>query len=165
MASCSTTYAGTTQMDRLRRLRWRRRSSVRRAPSVTAWDGLPPGSKSGRPTIVRVGSASHDWQLCADAGTLAGTRASSGHRSSLHVVARAETHAEGDLGQLLVVDEVASLLRISRSGLYRLMREGELVPVKLGHRTLFEPREVERFIASCKTPMTSARTPSDRSRQ
>lgn len=80
-------------------------------------------------------------------------------------MARAETHTEGDLDRLLVVDEVASLLRISRSGLYRLMREGELVPVKLGHRTLFEPREVERFIARCKTPMISPRTNSDGSTQ
>lgn len=69
------------------------------------------------------------------------------------------------MDRLLAVNEVASILRISRSGLYRLMREGLLVPVKLGHRTLFEPREVERFIASCKTPMTRPQTKAERSTQ
>jgi excisionase family DNA binding protein len=49
---------------------------------------------------------------------------------------------------LLSIDEVAQLLRISESGVYRLARSGELPRVKVGSRTLFEPHEIRRFIAS-----------------
>ena len=49
---------------------------------------------------------------------------------------------------LLSLDEVAQLLRISESGVYRLVRSGELPRVKVGKRTLFEPHEIRRFIAS-----------------
>jgi excisionase family DNA binding protein len=49
---------------------------------------------------------------------------------------------------LLSLDEVAQLLRISESGVYRLVRSGELPRVKVGNRTLFEPHEIRRFIAS-----------------
>jgi excisionase family DNA binding protein len=49
---------------------------------------------------------------------------------------------------LLSIDEVAQLLRISESGVYRLVRSGELPRVKVGSRTLFEPHEIRRFIAS-----------------
>lgn len=49
---------------------------------------------------------------------------------------------------LLSLDEVAQVLRISESGVYRLVRSGDLPRVKVGNRTLFEPREIRRFIAS-----------------
>src|SRR3954454_16319886 len=49
---------------------------------------------------------------------------------------------------LLSLDEVAQLLRISESGVYRLVRSGELPRVKVGKRTLFEPHEIRCFIAS-----------------
>lgn len=49
---------------------------------------------------------------------------------------------------LLSLDEVARLLCISESGVYRLVRSGELPRVKVGKRTLFEPHEIRRFIAS-----------------
>ena len=49
---------------------------------------------------------------------------------------------------LLSLDEVAHLLRISESGVYRLVRSGELPRVKVGKRTRFEPDEIRRFIAS-----------------
>ena len=48
---------------------------------------------------------------------------------------------------LLSLDEVVDLLRISESGVYRLVRSGELPRVKVGNRTLFEPDEIRRFIA------------------
>lgn len=48
---------------------------------------------------------------------------------------------------LLSVYEVAQLLRISESGVYRLVRSGELPRVKVGKRTLFEPDEIRRFIS------------------
>jgi excisionase family DNA binding protein len=55
---------------------------------------------------------------------------------------------------LLSLDEVAELLRISESGVYRLVRSGELPRVKVGQRTLFEPREIRRFIASRRDSAT-----------
>ena len=48
---------------------------------------------------------------------------------------------------LLSLDEVSRLLRISESGIYRLVRSGALPRVKVGNRTLFEPAEIRRFIA------------------
>ena len=49
---------------------------------------------------------------------------------------------------LVSLDEVSRLLRISESGVYRLVRSGALPRVKVGKRTLFEPDEIRRFIAS-----------------
>lgn len=49
---------------------------------------------------------------------------------------------------LLSLDDVAQLLGISESGVYRLVRSGELPRVKVGKRTLFEPHEIRGFIAS-----------------
>lgn len=50
------------------------------------------------------------------------------------------------LEPLLSIDEVTRVLRISESGVYRLVRNGELARVKVGSRTLFEPSDVRRFI-------------------
>ena len=49
---------------------------------------------------------------------------------------------------LLSLDEVSKVLRISESGVYRLVRSGELPRVKVGNRTLFDPHDVRTFIAS-----------------
>jgi excisionase family DNA binding protein len=49
---------------------------------------------------------------------------------------------------LLSLDDVTRLLRISESGVYRLVRSGALPRVKVGKRTLFEQNEIRRFIAS-----------------
>ena len=49
---------------------------------------------------------------------------------------------------LLSLGEVAQVLRISESGVYRLVRSGELPRVKVGNRTLFEPDDVRMFIAT-----------------
>jgi excisionase family DNA binding protein len=46
------------------------------------------------------------------------------------------------------IDEVAATLRISERGVYRLISSGQLVSLKVGHRTLVEPAEVRSFIAS-----------------
>ena len=43
---------------------------------------------------------------------------------------------------LLSLDDVSKVLRISESGVYRLVRSGELPRVKVGNRTLFEPHDV-----------------------
>ena len=54
------------------------------------------------------------------------------------------------LEPLLSVDEVAELLRISERGVYRLIGRQELISVKVGGRTLFEPAAVQAFIAGCR---------------
>jgi excisionase family DNA binding protein len=54
------------------------------------------------------------------------------------------------LEPLLSIDDVARLLRVSESSVYRLVRSGELPRVKVGGRTLFEPRAVRNFIAHCR---------------
>lgn len=54
---------------------------------------------------------------------------------------------EHGIEPLLSIEEVTGLLRISESGVYRLVRHGELPRVKVGNRTLFEPAEIRRFIA------------------
>ena len=55
---------------------------------------------------------------------------------------------ELELEPLLSVDEVASCLRISESGVYRLIRRGDLPVVKVGGRTRFEQVALRHFIAS-----------------
>lgn len=52
------------------------------------------------------------------------------------------------LESLMSISEVAEVLRISERGVYRLMSGGRLPSVKVGGRTLIEPAEVRRFIAS-----------------
>jgi len=49
---------------------------------------------------------------------------------------------------LLSVKEAAAALGISKSGVYRLLEAGELHRLKVGSRTLFEQRELERYIAT-----------------
>ena len=51
------------------------------------------------------------------------------------------------LEPLMSIEEVAQVLRISERGIYRLMSRGEITSVKVGGRTLLEPRELRRFIA------------------
>src|SRR5690348_337407 len=60
-----------------------------------------------------------------------------------------DTHGEElkGLEPLLSIDDVARLLRVSESSVYRLVRSGDLARVKVGGRTLFEPRAVRDLIA------------------
>jgi excisionase family DNA binding protein len=51
------------------------------------------------------------------------------------------------LEPLLSVDDVVRLLGVSESGIYRLVRAGDLPRVKVGNRTLFEPAAIRAFIA------------------
>jgi len=47
------------------------------------------------------------------------------------------------------IEEVAKLLSISRSQMYRLFEQNKLKPVYMGEKTVRIPKvEVERFIAS-----------------
>jgi excisionase family DNA binding protein len=62
----------------------------------------------------------------------------------------ASGHGVSELEPLLSIDEVARLLRVSESSVYRLVRSGDLTRVKVGGRTLFEPLAVREFIAGCR---------------
>jgi excisionase family DNA binding protein len=48
---------------------------------------------------------------------------------------------------LLTVPEAAAELRIGRTHLYKLIKLGQIRPVKLGARTLVPHREIQRFTA------------------
>jgi len=51
---------------------------------------------------------------------------------------------------LLSVKQAAARLGISSSGIYRLITAKELRHLKVGARTLFEPAEIERYIAAAR---------------
>lgn len=53
--------------------------------------------------------------------------------------------------KLMNVAEAADYLRISRASLYNLMKKGELKPVKIGKRTLFDSEDVKKFVEGQKT--------------
>lgn len=48
--------------------------------------------------------------------------------------------------KLLTIKEVTELLRISKASLHKLVGQGKLVATKIGGRTLFTRKELERFI-------------------
>ena len=50
--------------------------------------------------------------------------------------------------KLLTVAETVEILRITRTTLYRHMRNGLLSPIKIGKRTLFREKDLERLIES-----------------
>lgn len=52
----------------------------------------------------------------------------------------------GDPDRLLTIPEAIRVLRISRTHFFRLMRQGTIVPMRLGHRTLIPAREISRLI-------------------
>lgn len=56
------------------------------------------------------------------------------------------------LEPLLSISEVRAVLRISESGVYRLLRSGELPAVRIGGRTLFSPDAVRDLIAARSEP-------------
>ncbi|QQG95893.1 helix-turn-helix domain-containing protein [Mycobacteroides chelonae] len=48
--------------------------------------------------------------------------------------------------ELLTIPEAIERLRISRTHFFRLKRRGEIVGMRLGHRTLIPAREIARLI-------------------
>jgi len=52
--------------------------------------------------------------------------------------------------KLLTVIETCEVLRISRSKLYHLVEDGELKPVKIGKKVLFDEKDLMRFIERSK---------------
>ena len=51
---------------------------------------------------------------------------------------------------LLTIDEVLSILRISRTTLWRHMKMGGIRSIRIGSRVLFEPTAVDEFITYCQ---------------
>lgn len=52
--------------------------------------------------------------------------------------------------KLHTVNETLELLRISRPTLYRFIKSGQLVPLKMGKKTLFTESELTRFLEDLK---------------
>jgi len=52
--------------------------------------------------------------------------------------------------KLYTVIETMELLRISRPTLYRFIKSGQLVPLKMGKKTLFTESELTRFLEDLK---------------
>jgi excisionase family DNA binding protein len=65
---------------------------------------------------------------------------------------RLREHPSAHIEPLLSIAEVRQVLRISESGVYRLMRSGELPAVRIGGRTLFSPDTVRTLIAARSEP-------------
>jgi excisionase family DNA binding protein len=57
---------------------------------------------------------------------------------------------EEALEQLLTVEDVMRVLRISRPTLYRMLKSHKLQPVKIGKRTLFEMKDIRGLIERSK---------------
>ncbi len=62
--------------------------------------------------------------------------------------ARGEDYGEGvtTLDRLLTVREAAAVLAVSRPTLERIIRRGELVPVRIGSRRRFLPNDLRDYI-------------------
>ncbi len=58
-----------------------------------------------------------------------------------------------ETSRLLTVKETCSYLRISPPTLYRMIERRELIPVKIGKRTLFDKKDLDRFIDAAKGPL------------
>jgi excisionase family DNA binding protein len=58
-----------------------------------------------------------------------------------------------EASRLLTVKETCSYLRISPPTLYRMIERRELVPVKIGKRTLFDKKDLDNYIDAAKGPL------------
>ncbi len=58
-----------------------------------------------------------------------------------------------EASRLLTVKETCKYLRISPPTLYRMIDRNELVPVKIGKRTLFDRSDLDRYIDAAKGPL------------
>ncbi|MEJ0095509.1 MAG: helix-turn-helix domain-containing protein [Methylocella sp.] len=50
---------------------------------------------------------------------------------------------------VLAVEETAFYLRISKAGVWRLLRDGKLPRTRIGGRTLIRKVDVDAFLAKC----------------
>jgi excisionase family DNA binding protein len=69
------------------------------------------------------------------------------------------THAETPERRLMSLQEARDLLGLSRTTVYRLVRDGELPVVEFPGRTLVQASDLDAFIESRKT----RRSPNERS--
>jgi excisionase family DNA binding protein len=60
--------------------------------------------------------------------------------------------ASGTADRLLTVNGVAELLAISRFSVYRMVRRGDLRPVRVGERLRFRPSEIDRYLERGSVP-------------
>jgi excisionase family DNA binding protein len=67
--------------------------------------------------------------------------------------------------KLLTVEDVMANLRISRPTLYRLLKSGHLVPVRIVKRTLFDPTDIRAFIEISKKSGASAGKPPQKTQE
>jgi excisionase family DNA binding protein len=63
-----------------------------------------------------------------------------------------------ETSRLLTVRETCKYLRISAPTLYRMLERKELVPVKIGKRTLFDRKDLDTYIDASKGPAPKKRT-------
>ena len=52
--------------------------------------------------------------------------------------------------RLLTVKEALKYLKVGRTTLYKLIKEGKIKPVKIGKRTLIDKNDLDRFIEESK---------------
>jgi excisionase family DNA binding protein len=62
-----------------------------------------------------------------------------------------------EASRLLTVKETCTYLRISPPTLYRMIERRELIPVKIGKRTLFDRSDLDKFIDAAKGPAPRAK--------
>jgi len=66
---------------------------------------------------------------------------------STHQVAAPTEYGETrTLEPLLTIADVARFLGVSRATVYSLMRSGELVPIRVGERSRFQPIDVRTYL-------------------
>lgn len=53
---------------------------------------------------------------------------------------------EETLGEILTIDELAGYLKISKSTLYKLVREGKIPSQKIGRHWRFRKKAIDRWL-------------------
>lgn len=66
--------------------------------------------------------------------------------------------------KLLTVQDLMDTLRISRPTLYRMLKAGQLKPVRIGKRTLFDPADIRGLIQKAKTGEKRGASPGGKAR-
>ena len=54
---------------------------------------------------------------------------------------------------LLTVDDLCAVLRLGRTTVYRLLREGEFVPIRVGAHLRFRPEDIDRYLEARREPV------------
>jgi excisionase family DNA binding protein len=50
------------------------------------------------------------------------------------------------LEKLLTIYDVGRLLRVSRATVYKLIKSGEIVPIRVGKRARFDPADIRAYL-------------------